>query len=390
MARKTTLRKQFIRSGLLMLALSVLTGLGMTIVTLAIVANQRPDGWQWLLKSLTILCGNTNSGGWFIPYLFLDGALLCVCVAGVCIGLTSRMTGRLEETLRTLRQAADNLREGTLDFEILACPERELDELSQALESVRQRLKAAAQAEAAAQEERGLLMANLSHDLRTPLTAIKGYVEGLRDGIANTPERQRHYLSIILGKTQVMERLVSQMRDFSEYELGRMQYHFEYVELAAFLRDLGEEYREDTRQHGLTFACTIPEGTYTAAADRAKLKRVLDNLMSNAIKYSRPGGSIALTAEGYESGLVVQVSDNGRGISSQALRHVFDSFYREDTARSSAVPGSGLGLAICRSIMENHHGKIWLTSQEGEGTRAYLYLPLRQKERRPIHEAADH
>ena len=390
MATKTTLRRQFIRSGLLMLVLSLLTSLGITTILLAIVADQRPDGWQWLLRSLALLHDDTGSGSWFVPYLFLEGALLCVCVAGICIGLTSRLTGRLAETLRTLRQAADNLRNGELDFEILACPERELDELSQSLESVRQRLKAAAQAEAAAQEERGLLMANLSHDLRTPITAIKGYVEGLRDGIANTPEKQRHYWDIIYAKSRIMERLVGQMRDFSEYELGRMQYHFEYVELAAFLRDLIEEYQEDARQHGLTFTSTIPAGRYVAAADRAKLKRVLDNLVSNAIKYSRPGGTIELTAERYENGLVIQVSDDGKGISAQALHHVFDSFYREDAARSSAVPGSGLGLAICRSIVESHHGKIWLTSREGEGTQADLYLPLHQDRGGMIGELTHH
>ena len=85
-------------------------------------------------------------------------------------------------------------------------------------------------------------------------------------------------------------------------------------------------------------------------------------------------------AEEYEKGLVIQVSDNGKGISTQALRHVFDSFFRADSARTSSVPGSGLGLAICRSIVDSHHGKIWLTSEEGEGTRAFIYLPLQKEE----------
>ena len=235
-------------------------------------------------------------------------------------------------------------------------------------------------AEAAAQEERGLLMANLSHDLRTPITAIKGYVEGIQDGIANTPEKQRHYLEIVYNKSVILERLVRNMSDFSEYELGRMQYHFEYVEMGPFLRDLAEEYQVDVQQNGMTFTAQIPQGHYVVTADRSKLKRVLDNLVSNAIKYGRAGGAIALTAEEYERGLVIQVSDNGKGISAQALRHVFDSFFREDSARTSSVPGSGLGLAICRSIVDRHHGKIWLTSEEGEGTRAFLYLPLQKEE----------
>ena len=374
MPKKTTLRQQFLRAGLLMLVLSLVLGLGVIIAVMVVFCQRVPDGEKFLAESLAFLFGKETMGpSGMVPYLVLAGVVLCLLVA-------HRLTGRITATLKTLRRAADNLRDGELDFQILSCELRELDELSQSLESVRQRLKATAVAEAGAQEERGLLMANLSHDLRTPITAIKGYVEGIQDGIANTPEKQRHYLDIIYNKSLVMEKLVRNMSDFSEYELGRMQYHFEYVDMSPFLRDLGEEYQEDARQNGMTFSSQIPQGRYIVTADRGKLKRVLDNLISNAVKYGRPGGAIALSAEEYEKGLVIQVSDNGKGISPQALSHVFDSFFRADTARTSSVPGSGLGLAICRSIVESHHGKIWLTSEEGEGTRAFLYLPLQKEE----------
>ena len=258
--------------------------------------------------------------------------------------------------------------------------QRELDELAQSLEGVRQRLKAASLAEAAAQEERGLLMANLSHDLRTPVTAIKGYVEGIRDGVANTPEKRDHYLEVVYAKTLVLEGLVGNMTDFSEYELGRMQYHFERVELSAFLADLIPEYQADVRGREMAFVAKPLASPATVTADRGKLKRVLDNLVSNAVKYGRPGGTVVLAAEGYRQGVILSVSDDGRGIPEEALAHVFDSFFRADAARSSSVPGSGLGLAICKSIAESHHGKLWLTSREGEGTHAYLYLPLAAKE----------
>lgn len=381
MPKKTTLRGQFLRTSLEMLGLSLLIGLGLMAAVMTCFVLRVPNGGQFLADSFSFVFGKETMGpSGMVPFLILAGVLLCLLVAGVCILLTSRLTGKITATLKTLRQAADNLRDGDLDFQILSCDQRELDELSQSLESVRQRLKAAAVAEAAAQDERGLLMANLSHDLRTPITAIKGYVEGIQDGIANTPEKQAHYLQIIYNKSVVLEKLVRNMSDFSEYELGRMQYHFEYVDMGPFLRDLGEEYRDDVEQNGLSLVCQIPTGHYVVTADRGKLKRVLDNLISNAIKYSRPQGSIALTAEEYERGLVIQVSDNGKGIGTQALRHVFDSFFREDAARTSSVPGSGLGLAICRSIVDNHHGKIWLTSEEGEGTRAFIYLPLQKEE----------
>ena len=375
MSRKTTLRGLFLRTGLLMLVLSILIGLALVVIMLTAFALGDPQGHSFV-QSVTRLLRSEFAGRRILPYFVVGAVLLCLAVAGVCIALTTRLASRVTVPLRTLSQAADNLREGELDFEILSCRERELDELCQSLENVRQRLKAAAKAEAAAQEERGLLMANLSHDLRTPITAIKGYVEGIRDGIAGTPEKQAHYLNVIYGKTLVLEKLVGNMTEFSEYELGRMQYHFEYVELAAFLEDLCREYQADTESSGMSFRWTVAEGPLQVTADRGKLKRVLDNLVSNALKYGRPGGTVSLTAEVYRQGVVLQVSDDGRGIGPQALSHVFDSFFREDAARSSAVPGSGLGLAICRSIVDSHHGKIWLTSEEGEGTHAFVYLPL--------------
>ena len=381
MSKKPTLNAQFFRTGILMLVLSLLVGLLVFLGVMVIFTIRAPDGSKFLLDSVAYLFGQTTmEETGMLPVLVVAGVILCLLVVGVCILLTSRLTGRVTATLKTLRQAADNLREGELDFPILACPTQELDELGRSLESVRQRLKAAAAAEAGAQEERGLLMANLSHDLRTPITAIKGYVEGIQDGVANTPEKQAHYLDIVYTKSLLLEKLVRNMSDFSEYELGRMQYHFEYVQMTPFLQDLGEEYRADALRNGMTFASRIPQGSYVVTADRGKLKRVLDNLISNAIKYGRPGGAITLAAEEYEKGLVIQITDNGKGISTQALAHVFDSFFREDASRTSAVPGSGLGLAICRSIVDSHHGKIWLTSEVGEGTRAFVYLPLQKEE----------
>ena len=379
MPKKTTLRGLYLRTGLLMLVLSLLIGLALMLVMLALFAANDPNG-QSFVESAWDLIRDAFDGQGILPYFNVGIILLCLAVAAVCFVLTSRLTGRLAGTLRKLRRAADDLRAGDLDHEILSCREQELDELCQSLEGVRQRLKAASLAEAAAQEERGLLMANLSHDLRTPITAIKGYVEGIRDGIANTPEKQAHYLDVIYGKALALEALVRNMTDFSEYELGRMQYHFEHVALAPFLEDLVPEYAADAEGRGMTFTAAPLPGPMTVTADRGKLKRVLDNLVSNALKYGKPGGQAALSAEPYRQGVVLSVSDDGQGIPEKALNHVFDSFYRADAARSSSVPGSGLGLAICKSIAEAHHGKLWLTSREGEGTRAYLYLPLTPKE----------
>ena len=382
MARKITMKGRFIQTGLLMLGLSLLIALVLVVVILALFAARVPEGEDFVRSVFNLFWGELQGPRRMLPYLIGGIILLCLCVAGMCMAVTSRMAGKLSGTLKTLCRAADNLREGELDFEILSCQERELDELCQSLESVRQRLKAAANAEAAAQEERGLLMANLSHDLRTPITAIKGYVEGIRDGVANTPEKRDHYLDTIYSKSLVLEKLVRNMSDFSEYELGRMQYHFEYVEMTAFLADLGEEYRQDAEGLGLTFTSRLPQGRYLVTADRSKLKRVLDNLVSNAIKYTRDGGRVKMTA-GAKDGLVwCTVRDNGIGIPQQDVGRVFDRFYRVDKARSRESGGTGLGLSIASEIVSRHGGTLEIESKEGRGTAITVRLPVEG----PAHE----
>lgn len=376
MQKKMTLQGRFLQAGALMLLLSLLIGVGLSFAMLVIFTANDPHGKEFLRNLAALLKGQLEGPGGMLPYVILGVVLLCLAVAIVCVVITSYLAGRISRSLKLLRRTVDALREGDLSVEVLTSPEREVDELCQSLESVRQQMRAAARRQERADQERGLLMANLSHDLRTPITVIKGYVEGIQDGIAATEEKREHYLSTIYNKTLALEQLVADMRDFSEYELGRMQYHFERVDLTALLADLGEEYSMDVEGAGMTLELHLPQEPLTATADRRKLKRVLDNLVSNAVKYGRAGGEVSLTAQAYQGGMIVQVSDNGKGISPQAMGHIFDSFYREDTARSSAIPGSGLGLAICKSIMESHHGKIWLTSREGEGTDAYLYLPL--------------
>jgi len=303
-----------------------------------------------------------------IAALVLAAAVFCAVVVPYILHLLRRIEALSRET--------GALMAGDLSHSIRAPGRDELSRLGADIERLRLSVLERLEGEREAVGATGRLITGLSHDLRTPITVIKGYVEGIQDGIAATEEKRQHYLSTIYNKTLALEQLVADMRDFSEYELGRMQYHFERVDLTALLKDLVQEYRMDVEGSGMSLEAQLPEQALWTTADRRKLKRVLDNLVSNAVKYGRAGGEVSLTGQAYQGGIIVQVSDNGRGISPQAMGHIFDSFYREDTARSSTVPGSGLGLAICKSIMESHHGKIWLTSREGEGTDAYLYLPL--------------
>ncbi|MDO4552253.1 MAG: HAMP domain-containing sensor histidine kinase [Bacillota bacterium] len=374
-----TLRGRFIRTNIWMAALSaawalvVLAGL-----LLAYLSWAQDDSRKLIGDVVALFSGESQEKDDFLLFILLWVILVALLVLATCIFLSTRLSRAVLRPLAELRQAADNIAKGELDFDVMSWEDQELEELCRSFEEIRKRLKANAEKELKAEEERSLLIANLSHDLRTPITTIKGYSEGLRDGVAASPEKTRQYLDTIYNKAVVLERLVESMTEFSELELGRLQYAMEYVDMTAYLKDLAEEYRPEAEERGFRFEARLPEEPLMVVADRGKLKRVLDNLVSNAMKYNKEGGSVLLSAETDGRGVLVCVSDTGTGIRREDLGRVFDVFYRGDEARSSSK-GSGLGLAIARQIAEDHRGKIWMKSEDGSGAQVFLYLPLRDR-----------
>ena len=159
-----------------------------------------------------------------------------------------------------------------------------------------------------------------------------------------------------------------------------MQYVFEMVDITAYLENLSEEYAAEVEAKGIRFEKELLNVPLMVVADRNKLKRVLDNLIGNAIKYNRENGSILLSQQEDGRGVLIAIRDTGNGIQKEDLSRVFDGFYRGDSARSN-IKGNGLGLAIAKQIIESHRGKIWIKSEKGEGTEVFLYLPLRQESR---------
>lgn len=282
---------------------------------------------------------------------------------------------KVAEPLKTLTIATDQICGGEYDAEIIGADTEEIDELSRALDGMRLRLKEKAAAEEAMLADRSLLIANISHDMRTPVTTIRGYLQAIEEGVAQTPEQIRDCYDHIRAKTRFLEFLAADMAEFSDLESGRLRYNFENVELCGFLEDMAAEYSDDAAAKGFAFTCSLPKEKVVLRADRYRLQRVLQNLLSNAIKYNRPGGRIDVTLEVNAPYIYLCVSDSGIGVGGDSLKKVFDSFYREDSSRGN-VSGHGLGLAISKQIVEAHHGKIWMQSKVGEGTRVYLCFPL--------------
>lgn len=315
-----------------------------------------------------------------VYYIFIWLAI-CIAVMVISTTLTTRYLSRsIEKPITELKNAADNIRNGNLDFEVMGSVYDEIDSLCSGFDSMRRELKRAAEKEAYMKTERSMLLTNISHDLKTPVTSIKGYIEGIRDGIADTPEKQKKYLDTVYAKAVIIDDMVNNLSVYSKLELSKLPFEFTTGDINIFLRDLLEDYRLDLEKNGMELEIDIPDVPAVVKIDYEKMGHVFSNLIGNAIKYKSGGsGLLRVSSRIEDGGVYITAADNGIGISPDELNNVFEGFYRVDAARNMNIKGSGLGLGIVKQIAEKHGGKIWLKSEGlGSGTQAILYLPLAQ------------
>ena len=220
------------------------------------------------------------------------------------------------------------------------------------------------------------LISNISHDLKTPITAVKGYVEGIMDGVANTPEKMDRYIRTIYNKANEMDRLINELTFYSKIDTNRIPYTFSKIHIADYFDDCVEELNlELDAQHvDLTYFNYL-EDDPIVIADAEQIKRVINNIVSNSIKYmDKSHKVINIRLRDVGDFVQVEIEDNGKGIATKDLTKIFDRFYRTDASRNSTRGGSGIGLSIVKKILEDHGGKVWATSKEGVGTTMYFVL----------------
>ncbi|UQZ83533.1 Alkaline phosphatase synthesis sensor protein PhoR [Paenibacillus konkukensis] len=298
--------------------------------------------------------------------------------------LTYFVSRSIIRPLRSLKKAADQIKEGHLDFAVKPESKDEIGELAASFEQMRSRLKESVERQLQYEENRKELISNISHDLKTPITAIKGYVEGIIDGVTNTPEKLDKYVRTIHTKSMQLDRLIDELFLFSKLDLNSQPFHFEPVDLIAFLQDCTDELQMDIEKQGVSFRFVTEPGLAEAwtAADRDQLKRVLVNMIENAMKYmDKEHGTIRLRIADAGEHYIVEVEDNGQGIAAESLPHIFDRFYRADRSRNASTGGSGLGLSIAKQIIEGHGGVIGARSEPGKGTVIWFTLDKRKDDR---------
>ena len=312
-----------------------------------------------------------------IEVLVEDMAVCIVLIlAATGLSITAWIYRSIVTPICKLEEAANNIKEGNLDFTIEADSKDEMGRLCQNFEDMRQRLKESAEEKLEAEKQNRILISNISHDLRTPITAIKGYVEGILDGVADTPEKVDKYMRTIYNKAIDMDRLINELTLYAKIDTNRIPYNFKRINAGEYFHDCIEEIElELEAEHlGLSYFNYVSDEVLIIA-DPEQLKRVIDNIIGNSVKYmDKEHGLINIRIKDVGDFIQVEIEDNGKGIAQKDLPFIFDRFYRTDASRNSATGGSGIGLSIVKKIIEDHGGKIWATSKESTGTVMYFVI----------------
>lgn len=222
--------------------------------------------------------------------------------------------------------------------------------------------------------ERREFVANVSHELRTPLTTMRSYLEALADGAWKDEEIAPNFLEVTQTETERMIRLVNDLLKLSKMDSKDYQFKKEWIDIIPFYNRIIDRF-EFTKHQNVTFERNLPTNSAFVEIDGDKLTQVLDNIISNALKYSPEGGKITFRVEEKADFVIVSVSDEGMGIPKENVHRIFERFYRVDKARTRKLGGTGLGLAIAKEMVEAHGGKIWANSIEGKGTTISFSLP---------------
>ncbi|WP_161796430.1 sensor histidine kinase [Desulfosporosinus acididurans] len=311
--------------------------------------------------------------GSYITITFIISLIIIALTNGV---ISSNIFKNIIVPLDMLNYGAEQIKNGNLDFEIKY---ERMDEFGVAIanfDEMRTRLRQSIQTQLNYEEERKELVAGISHDLRTPLTAIKGYVKGLKDNVANTPEKQQRYHDIIYKKTCEMDVLVDRLFLFSKLDTGHLPFYFEKVKSKEYFGELVRQIIEDFEGSGLKLSYSNRcSSNSIVTIDPDQMKRVFTNIVENSLKYKQLEScqvDFMVSRQGNE--VVIEICDDGQGVPEEILPKLFTSFYRGDASRNNPTQSSGLGLSIAERIVKAHHGSI--IAQNKNGLAITIKLPV--------------
>ena len=308
-----------------------------------------------------------------ITEMFFSSVLILFITGGM---LTAWVYRSILWPIGKLQEATKQIRDGNLDFTLDVEDDDEIGQLCQNFEEMRIRLKESTEEKIQYDKESKELISNISHDLKTPITAIKGYAEGLMEGVASSPEKRDKYIRTIYNKANDMDRLINELTFYSKIDTNKIPYTFSKINVSNYFRDCVEEVGLELEARGIELGYfNFVDEDVMVIADAEQMKRVINNIIGNSLKYmDKKNGIINIRILDVGDFVQVEIEDNGKGIGQKELPYIFDRFYRTDSSRNSSKGGSGIGLSIVKKIIEDHGGKIWATSKLGIGTEIHFVL----------------
>lgn len=306
--------------------------------------------------------------------LFVITVFLITFLIACVIAQSFNMKNIVRPVVR-LKKETERLADGELDTEIAEEGDGEIRELSRTAEHLRLRLKETVFQQEKYDDNRKFLLSSISHDLKTPVTAVRGYIEGVLDGVADTPEKQRMYLQKAVDKTVLIGTMIEDLLLYSKLDLNQLPFDMERVNIRQYIAFSVEDnaFAFEREKKKLSLSNEL-DGEVFVSVDPKRFRRVVQNILDNARKHIlEETGVVTVRLRQTSSSVIIEFADNGEGIRKEDLPHIFDRFYRADSARK--IEGSsGLGLAIAKQIVNGMDGRIWATSEFGEGSSIMISL----------------
>lgn len=327
---------------------------------------------------IVLLVGsNVDNGTGTIFILIVAQAIPFVICAAVLSGMIARS---FIVPLKELYAATEKIKAGNLEFEIKYRKKNEMGDFCAAFDLMRAQLKDSLEKQKLLEQSRKTLIASISHDLRTPMSSIKGYVEGLQDGIVHDKERFERYIAVIKNKTESLDNLIESLFQYSQQDIDQSESGMHIRGSKELLDAIVNPIEAEFVDLPIRLEVIRPFPSVQLYVNEGSIAQVFDNIISNAKRYTKENGLITIKADKVGGYLRIAITDNGEGISGQDLPLVFDQFYRAEKSRSRNYGGAGLGLAICQMIIEKHGGRIGVESIQNTMTRFSFHLPTVKKD----------
>lgn len=339
--------------------------------TFCIVAVHRGDTDQSVIQYVK---------GYIFTYILGFAGLFIALSLGANILLSRWISASILRPLKEIHEGTKEIRDGNLDKPLVYQKPDEFGAVCHDFNQMRTYLRESVNQRLEDEQKRKDLIAGISHDLRTPLTSICGYMDGLIDGIADTPEKQQRYYHAIKTRAGSMLELVESLSEYSRLNNREFQYHMQRGDLKVFIEQYLASFQEEGKRQFVEVDLQASDDSFPVQYDEKEFQRILDNLFTNTVKYRTKERSVVrILLDRDEAAGVVRLvfRDDGPGVPEESLTRIFDSFYRVETSRKHAENGSGIGLAVVKEIVKGHGGSV--TAQNQNGLAIKIELPLAEK-----------